>query len=119
MSVPHYTTTDEPQPDYSDDDNDDAPTSAVDDDKEEDYVELRKTVKSRISAMLTREQWDQILDKAGLEKYEGTAASGCVTAAHLGCAILAFIILRLFSLSIAAMLYMVAVTDRIVNRNRL
>ena len=62
---------DEPQPDYSDDENDDTKTTSVDDDKEEDYVELRKTVKNRISAMLTREEWDQILDKNGLEQYEG------------------------------------------------
>ena len=54
--------TDEPTPDYSDDD----------DTKEEDYVELRKTVKNRISAMLTREEWDQVLDRSGLQQLEGT-----------------------------------------------
>ena len=45
----------DPAPDYSDPENGD---------REEDYVEMRKNVRNRISKILTREEWDKIVAKA-------------------------------------------------------
>ena len=45
----------DPEPDYSDPENED---------KDEDYDELRKNVRNRISKILTHEEWDKIVAKA-------------------------------------------------------
>ena len=47
--------TEDPAPDYSDPENED---------REEDYVEMRKNVRNRISKILTHEEWDKIVAKA-------------------------------------------------------
>ena len=51
---------DEPAPDY-DDEEKSGEKDADSSEGEEDYVELRKTVKNRISAMLNRDEWNQIM----------------------------------------------------------
>ena len=57
--------TEEPAPDYDDDVEKATDGNGNSSEGEEDYVQLRKSVKNRISAMLNRDEWNQILQTPG------------------------------------------------------